>query len=331
MTPSQLGKQRNLDAVRTLLRERRTATCAELARLSGLSVVTMGALIRELVAGGEAVPDGRLPSEGGRPSQVYRFNAGHAHALALCVLQKHGETLLLASVADLQGTVLSQSQTRLHGDEAELLMVFARDACQKDGLIRSIGVGIPGQAAGGTVRFCDVASFTGLSLCERLAEQTGCVVTLENDMNAAVYGYACRGGPKEDECTVGVYFPPDNGPGAGVLTGRALLGGKGGMAGELGNLPLSVDWLHQREPFEPVISDCLQAVAAVLSPHRVILYREGLNLAALEACMQERWPPVLLKPELVTDEALLPDYERGVRQLALEKLWPAPQERTNPS
>ncbi|MEG1891684.1 MAG: ROK family protein [Clostridia bacterium] len=321
-TPNQQVKQQNLHLVRMLLYAHSPATKAQLAALSGLSVVTLGSLIAQLRKTGEVLEDALLPSDGGRPARAYRLNGDYAHALTLFVLQKNGEYMLYRSVCDLMGKELQREETVCLAALHAQIPAVAASCCQADPQIRVIAIGIPGQAMAGTVRFCDAPGLVGTPLQTLVQAQTGCRVLIENDMNAAAYGFACRTLPKEDECTVGMYFPLCKGPGAGILLGSRMLRGKLGMSGELGALPHSIDWEHPPAPFEQVISDCVQAVTAVLAPERVIIYREGLNLAALESCMNRCWAELPIRPELVTTEALAPDYALGMRRLALDLLLP---------
>ena len=321
-TPNQLVKQQNLNLVRTLLRAHSPATKARLAALSGLSVVTLGSLIAQLRKNGEVLEDALLPSDGGRPARAYRFNSDYAHVLALFVLQAEGEYRLYASVCDLMGNELRHEEAAVRPDLRAQLLAAAAAYRQADAQLRAIAIGIPGQAVDGTVLFCDAPGLAGTPLQALAEAQTDCCVLIENDMNAAVYGFACRTAPKADECTVGMYFPLRKGPGAGILLGGRLLRGKQGMSGELGGLPLAVDWEHPPIPFEQVISDCVQAVAAVLAPERVIVYREGLDRAALVDCMRRSWAELPVRPTLVTTEALAPDYALGMRRLALSLVLP---------
>ncbi len=321
-TPNQQVKRQNLDRVRALLLRLGVATKARLARESGLSVVTLGGLMAELCARGEAAEDALIPSDGGRPARAYRYNADYAHALSLCVLQRNGEEALYASVVNLLGETVRAETLPLKRPAPGALLDDAARFSERDPLIASAGVGIPGQAVNGRVLFCDLPELAGVALQALMEERLGCPVAVENDMNAAAYGYACRARPRADECTVGVWFPVGKAPGAGILLGSRLLRGQNGMAGELGCLPLEVDWANPPEPFERVICDCLRAVTAVLAPERVIVYREGLNRGELLAWMERTWSGTPARPQIVTDESLAPDYELGVRRLALARLLP---------
>ncbi|MEG1968289.1 MAG: ROK family protein, partial [Clostridia bacterium] len=319
---NQQVKQHNRNRIRELMRQKGSATKQQLSTLSGLSVVTLGTLMAELLETGEVLEGAAVSADFGRPATVYHFAADHAHVLACCFLQHKGADVLALSVADLQGKVLCQAECALKADVPKQLLAITKSYLQKDPSISAVGIGIPGQAVNGKVLFCDIGSLAGVSLQKLLEEQTHLPIVIENDMNATVYGYACRVQPKEDECTVGVYFPLNQGPGAGILLGRRLLRGQNGMSGELGQLPMPVDWAKPPEPFEAIISDFLQAINAILAPERMIVYREEINTECLEACIQRSWPSIAVRPTIVTHAELAPDYALGMRMLTLKQLWP---------
>lgn len=320
--PNQQVRKQHLDLVRWHLRAMTTATKAELSHLTGLSVVTLGALVRQLEATGEAQDCASTRSESGRPAKVYRYNADFKHALALCVLLKEGRFWLYTSVADLQGKVSLVKTMPINGDPANTLCEVVRQMRSANERICSVCVGIPGQTLNGKVLFCDLEALSGLPLEKMLSDAALCPVAIENDMNCTVCGYAHRVSPREDECTVGAYFPIAQGPGSGVLVGRRLLRGCAGMAGELVNLPCTVDWRNPPSDFANVISDCLQTVAAVLAPTRLVIYREGLDMEQLTTAIERRWPATLLRPEMELFPSILDDYQSGARALALAPLLP---------
>lgn len=320
--PNQQVRKQHLDLVRWHLRAMTTATKAELSHLTSLSVVTLGALIRQLEATGEAQCCSSTRSESGRPARVYRYNADFKHALALCMLLKENRFWLHSSITDLQGKVSLVKTIPISGDPANTLCEAVRQMRLTDERISSVCVGIPGQMLNGKVLFCDMDELTGLSLEKMLCDAAGCPVAVENDMNTTVCGYAHRFSPHEDECTVGVYFPIAQGPGCGVLVGNRLLRGRAGMAGELVNLPYAVNWRKPPADFENVISDCLQTVAAVLAPMRLVIYREGLDMEQLTTTIERRWPDALLRPEMELFPSILDDYQSGTRALALAPLLP---------
>ncbi|MEG1471790.1 MAG: hypothetical protein RSD76_05025, partial [Clostridia bacterium] len=110
---NQLVKQHNRNRIRELMRQKGSATKQQLSTLSGLSVVTLGTLMAELLETGEVLEGATVSADFGRPATVYHFAADHAHVLVCCFLQHKGRDVLALSVADLQGKVLDQEECEL--------------------------------------------------------------------------------------------------------------------------------------------------------------------------------------------------------------------------
>ena len=107
---SGLMKEINLNAVRRAMRRLETATKPQLAAETGLSVVTIASLIRELTQRGELTEEALAPSTGGRPASVYRFDYTYRLALVLHLHEREGLDTVFASVVDLRGRPLLRQQ-----------------------------------------------------------------------------------------------------------------------------------------------------------------------------------------------------------------------------
>lgn len=320
--PGQQIKQKNLNHIRKLMRRFSTATKTQLAKESKLSTVTLGSLMSELTSNNEVTVDRLMPSRGGRPAQVYRFNADYAHALGLYVLQTSQVYMLYTITVDLQGKILSSERAILESEARNQIVAIAKEKCHHDSLIKSISVGIPGQALHSNILFCDVADLVGDSLYEMLKTATKQEIVIENDMNAAVYGYADRACLDDNECTVSVYFPMGMPPGGGILLGQRLIRGKMGMAGEISSLPISVNWKNPDQPIEEIIALFIQIINALLAPDRIVVYRENLNQDHLSKAIKKNCQNQHSLPEIIADESLERDYMLGIKKLALSPLLP---------
>ena len=74
---TRLMKQLNISTLRRVLSGEGKATKPQLSRLTGLSVVTVNALITEMLEQGEVQELGMVPSGGGRPSMQYGYCYGY--------------------------------------------------------------------------------------------------------------------------------------------------------------------------------------------------------------------------------------------------------------
>jgi glucokinase len=106
------------------------------------------------------------------------------------------------------------------------------------GAFGAAGVAVPGlldRAKGAVIRSPNLRAWDGYPLLSSLRRALGGKVVLENDANAAAFAEARHGAgrrwPDFILVTVGT------GIGGGVILGRGLYIGPGGMAGEMGHLP----------------------------------------------------------------------------------------------
>jgi glucokinase len=112
--------------------------------------------------------------------------------------------------------------------------------------IESIGVGCPGmiKSPEGIIKLSPNLSFLeNYPLKEKLEAQFKKPVTLENDVNAGIYGEQQFGAAKDFQNVVGVFM--GTGIGGGLIINGQLFRGSNGAAGEIGhmfmNLPSFLD------------------------------------------------------------------------------------------
>ncbi|WP_233546730.1 ROK family protein [Exiguobacterium sp. AM39-5BH] len=96
-----------------------------------------------------------------------------------------------------------------------------------------MSIGLAAAVADGTVIFApDYPTFAHLDLRRWVESRTARPAVIENDMNAAVYGYGHTHELAGDQSIVYVYLGK-NGPGAGILINGQLIRGKTGFSGEI--------------------------------------------------------------------------------------------------
>jgi predicted NBD/HSP70 family sugar kinase len=222
----------------------------ELARATGLSKPTVNEVVDRLVEAGyvvEAVaePDGR-PRRPGPRARLLSFRADLGHVLGLDI----GATKVLATVADLNGTVLAQERrktTRGARKDAQSMLgrvrATAHAALEKadvpSSTLRAVGVGTPGvvDPASGRVSLApQLGGWEGIPLARRLEGWFPCPVLVDNEVHLAVLAERWRGAAQG--ISEAIYVNIGVGIGGGVLVGGDLYRGAGGGAGEIGYLPL---------------------------------------------------------------------------------------------
>lgn len=323
-----LMKEINLNNVRQVMKRAGTATKPQLASLTKLSVVTVNSLVKELLESNEIVEDHTAVSGGGRPALTYRFNYDHSQALVIYLKENQGKRVASAAVINLENRIVSQNEYVLPAFEqkyfAEIIRGFLIDCPQ----VKVIGMGIPGQIVNGRIVVASHHELQGAPLIEELEQQFQLPVMVENDVNAAVFGYQASRGEAEGQCITGIYFPKKYPPGMGIYLNGNIIRGKNGMAGEIKFLPQRIDWYTEMSENVLLEAACriIQSVNAVLAPDQIVIYQEMTGA--------ERWndfwngyqaqEPMPHYPEVILSHTFQADYEAGMRMLTLQKLDPVP-------
>ena len=114
-------------------------------------------------------------------------------------------------------------------------------------------------------------------------------MVIENDVNAAVFGYGRK--MKLASIIVGIYFSKYFGPGAGIMINGKILKGAHGYAGEVALLSLGIDWLliNYKDPQEvgPTISRLISVFCCIVNLNHIVLYGDFFTDAVKEAIEQE--------------------------------------------
>ena len=303
------------------------ATRPQLASATGLSTVTVSAVLSQLVAA-DAVHEGPLvSSSGGRPSQLYRFHAGRAHVLTVFTREADGQDTLYLRVADLCGQIVDASERVVSDVNLATLESSVDTMMLRHSTIRAVGFGLPGQEVNGVLTATDYPELAGISLREHFTKRNGVAVLYENDVNVAAVGYVRGHALEEISTVVYLYFPRKYPPGAGILMGGRLHRGRSGMAGEVAYVPLNIPWGNP-ERFDDIrwaaetVAVLVSAVSAMLNPDEVVLHGEFLTaegLGLIEGECQRRLPVGLL-PRLTVATNFTEDLEKGLISLSLNLL-----------
>ncbi|GAB6930386.1 ROK family transcriptional regulator [Paenibacillus sp. JCM 10914] len=323
-----LMKEINLNHVRRVMKRLGVATKPQLAGLTGLSVVTITSLIRELMESGEISEDQVIPSNGGRPALAYRYYYDYSLALVIHMNEKKGQDVLFFTVVNLRDEIRWREEHPLDRFSPDHLYPLIEDIITQFPNIKVIGLGIPGQSVDGEITVSSHHELIGLRLDEEIASRFELPVIVENDVNAAISGYCHRAEEGQNTCVLGVYFPEKYPPGTGIFLNGEVFRGRRGMAGEIKFLPLNIDWSQPLDPKRFIATVCpvLQTLNAILAPDKIVIYRENLKVEQLhqawKAYISQHPMPTL--PDIHVSHTLDDDFEMGMRWLTLKQLDPLP-------
>jgi predicted NBD/HSP70 family sugar kinase len=247
---SEIVRSTNRIRVLTALRENRTTSRAQLARLTGLSATTVSAIIKELQHEGlvaEAAGDGDIvPRGAGRPPALLSL----APAAGMIIGIDLGDDQVRVSVADLACNVLLERRAPLEGGDADDSLDHAAQLVsdQLDSLaidpemVRGVVLGVPAPIHPDSPTVAD-NSISRLWANRRpgveLADRLGLPVTVENQANLGAFGEVTFGAARGE--TDLIYVDLSTRVSAGLVLGGRLYHGARGAGGEIGHVQYDRD------------------------------------------------------------------------------------------
>lgn len=233
---------------------------ADIARESGLTPVTVSALIGELLATGLVEETGARPeARVGKPATLVRLRA---ESTTTAALDLSDDQQLRAALIDVGGRVLLRRSRPWAGrrgrDAQDLVLSLARDLCAEAAHpVVGLGVATPGIVdRNGIVLQAPNLGWADVALAAGLRAALARPVHVLNDANAAALGVHSFGGANGSGSLV---LTVGGGVGAGMLLEGRLLVGERSAAGELGHVTVTDDG----EPCSCGRTGCLETVLAV--------------------------------------------------------------------
>jgi predicted NBD/HSP70 family sugar kinase/biotin operon repressor len=237
-------RERNRRQLLDALRDRGSASRADLARVTGLSRSTVSTLVTDLQASGLVVErddEPRRPQQG-RPATLLTLDQSAGLILGI----DFGHEQVHVAIADLSRTILAERVERLDVDhaarEALTAAVSLTDAAVHEaGLdadrILCAGVGLSGpiDRATGMVHAGKILpGWDGIRPVAELTARLQLAVHLDNDANLGALAEVTLGAGIGAQDAV--YLMVSGGIGAGLILNGEIYRGTGGTAGELGHV-----------------------------------------------------------------------------------------------
>lgn len=331
MTPGPIDpsvmKDLNIQSVRRELFRCEEASRAELVQVTGLSNVTVGSALETLIHRGEVAEQTASTEGAGRPSKVYRFRYEVRRVLTVFTRETEGADTLYGRVSDWKGRLVHQWNQGLPSRPEDLVQVVSQ--IRKDwNAIVAVGISLPGIVRGTRLELCDYPSYQGTDWTTLLAREELDHILVENDVNAAVWGYCHSEKAGPNDTVVYVYFPRKYAPGSGLYLAGRLHRGASGWGGEVAQLPFSVPWgdpdLWNHPAGLDAATTVIASLVAVVNPGLVVVHGEFL-VPGVIAQMDERLNgllPAALVPRLVSTKDFSRDLDHGLLTLTLSNLEP---------
>lgn len=191
--------------------------------------------------------------------------------------------------------------------------------------IQVIAFGLPGEEKDGRIHISDFPMLVGDTFLKYYEAKFHVPVLFENDINAAVNGYChSRAVGITEGAIVGIYIPQTFNPGCGLIINGNVFTGKLNFAGEIGAMPIGVDWqavdYGNEEEITDAIAKAVSVICCILAPEEVVIYAEFLR-AGSEMKIKKKAEQLLehtFEVNIEVSFAFEADYEQGMIKTALE-------------
>ena len=314
-------RKKNLELLREALRRLRQASKPRLASETGLSVVTVNALMQTLLDTKEAEAVEEAVSIGGRPARQFRFCGERRMALACYMYEEAGRHKMMVFLVNLLGEIVEQREIYPKDVTKDIFPGNLGPILKEYPRIALAVVGMPGTEVNGTLEVVDYPALKGMPFSKWLSAELNRPVYFTNSIHAAVAGSAnLFGETVVEETVVGVYWPGSTPPEAAILLGGKLYKGRDGIAGEMGHR-FQKEWQPPRDAVREA-ARVVTLMTKTWNPHGMILYHEKLSMGDLPRIMElcSRELPAKFLPTIVIRPDILEDYGQGVYALAEEYL-----------
>ncbi len=325
---SLLMKEVNTNIVRNALREERAATKQKLSEKTGLSIVTVGSILNQLLENNEIYEDKLIPSNGGRPAHRFCYNKDFSKILTVCTYEFKGADTASFCIRNLFGEIIEKKEEILKNPDIKTFEDITDKFIKKYSDIKAIGFSMPGEENNGKIILHDYEKLNNLKFTEHFEKLYNIPVIFENDVNAAVAGYCKNSGKKSLSSVIYIYFPKKYPPGAGIYLDNRLYKGFNGTAGEIKYIPIGVDWNNMDYSLnENIINSAgklLTAVSAMFNPQEIIICGDFFTekiLKEIKKICRNSLKEVFV-PEISLSKNFIYDFEKGITELTLDLLIP---------
>ncbi|PKM51438.1 MAG: hypothetical protein CVV02_05740 [Firmicutes bacterium HGW-Firmicutes-7] len=328
-------KEININYVRNTLKEKETATKQQIAKATGLSIVTVSTVLQLLVKEKEVFETALISSNGGRPAREFKYNFNYAYVLTLFPYEMNGDIIIHAEVLNLSGNFVDQINLTVERVDLNSFKKIITLLLKRYKQIKSIGFGLPAFESNGKLIFSDYSELTGISITHHFNQLFDLPVIMENDVNCAILGFNKRKNIALNGTLIYLYFPDQHPPGAGISINGEVFKGKDNFAGEVASMPLGITWdknLYESfDGFCHAVSKLIIAISSLLNPGYIVINGSFLTMEHIHAisAISKKGLPPNVAPNILLSDNFTADYQIGLSMQTLMLLEPPIKLTTN--
>jgi len=328
----QVMKKVNSGLIKQVIKEKGSATNAEIVEDTGISTTTVRTLLSQLILDQEIVNLGLGESSGGRRAERYALNLNNNLSLSFYIKDKS----INYALSDALGDIIENKSIKFEKKEyQEALTVFIDEMVVKY-TIKVIGIGVSGVVDRGKYfSGKQLNDWKKINASEYIEEKYNIPVVLENDLNAMALGFSLNYIKEIENLNIKslnvVYINfTEEGVGAGIIANGQLIRGENNFAGELGFMPISkrghLEYLLSNNPdnkeYIEIVSQVITILNCIINPAFIVIggstLRTNLVDQIKEACNTYAANNIISKIMLSEDGAK--DYLRGISYLTTEAM-----------
>lgn len=318
-------KEENLKLIRRIIRQERSATKSRLAELSGLSVVTVQSLTSTLLASDEIKEDRIVQPQLGRPALSYCFNPRVKLALVIYMREIDTKDTATFLVCDLYGACLERREQSFIAIALDSFNPVIESLLAGYPNIKIIAFGMPVEEIRGRIVVSDYEVLLHINFASYIKDRFSVEVFVENDINAATYGYCKRNQLMENTSAAGIYMPAKYPPGAGICQNGEIMKGRNGLAGEIKYLPFDLNWetfTYNQEAIEDFLIKAVKVFMCIYNPDRIILFCERISQDFVAKLQQSCLSNIekIMFADIDIKKDLEEDFEEGMICLAINRI-----------
>ncbi len=236
-----LIRHQNIQVVLKELFQKGTSFASDLVKETGISMVTINSLLKDLVSEGMVTKGELVQREIGRPAIEYCFNYKYSKSLLLALIEVNRQLELRSYHIDLKGTILAAQHQAFSEITPTAFQNLVRQSIEAFADVEQIAVLLPGKISEGVVTSSWYEKFDGWDLDQLFKEITPIPCFYQNDAHLLTVGHCIAKQISLSENIVGIYNPENSMPGITLIFNASLLEGQNALAGEAKYLPGFID------------------------------------------------------------------------------------------
>ena len=317
----------NFNIIRKCFIQKSTATKAEIAKITGLSIATCGSVLNKMVEAGEIFEGELEASNGGRPARRYLYNSNFNLVAGLMVLVEGEKKSIKAIVANCFGEIVDDMEVSPEAVTAEVVLNTVRALKEKHNTISVVGIGAPAIIRDQVILSCDEEQLENVNFRELLEEQVGVDTVVVNDSQTKVWGYYKGDSRLRNKSVALLFIPKDHCTGVGIISGGRLIKGDNGIAGEVQFLPYYNDG-SDNEDLAKEVSAIISTMVAVINPSVFVINGSKMGTGEYSRDVLDKINErcrLYIPEQFMPDVMFIPDmseyYAKGLITILTERLY----------